>query len=368
MELINRQIKLLEDKMSEMNTKIEDLEIKNTNTKTSLEKILNNNVPNTIIFNYNDFAYSNDNNNYMNFVELYFGIVSEFSKLSSNCIKFIMENYLLYHKNSASYIDVILSKFFSTPDIKNIVHMLEIIKLINVEYIEFFYQYAKIHSVNLDLDANKIAIHICQQHDVLGENGKTVAIFKKYIDDSKNEISFKELFNIIFYNSYINVENKFCFIADILDLYEYDDIFEEITHENVDYVIDNNKYRYSNIILIELFNRGYFNNKLEEYFVTGNKYLSILCNVIDIININTIDLFIQKLPELNYSANDDYLFQRVCENQRFDIAYLLKKYFPDIDHHVSDDKWINYVYSDPKFSEWMKNDCPIMKKMIKSAN
>ena len=88
MELINRQIKLLEDKMSEMNTKIEDLEIKNTNTKTSLEKILNNNVPNTIIFNYNDFAYSNDNNNYMNFVELYFGIVSEFSKLSSNCIKF----------------------------------------------------------------------------------------------------------------------------------------------------------------------------------------------------------------------------------------------------------------------------------------
>ena len=123
MELINRQIKLLEDKMSEMNTKIEDLEIKNTNTKTSLEKILNNNVPNTIIFNYNDFAYSNDNNNYMNFVELYFGIVSEFSKLSSNCIKFIMENYLLYHKNSASYIDVILSKFFSTPDIKNIVHM-----------------------------------------------------------------------------------------------------------------------------------------------------------------------------------------------------------------------------------------------------
>ena len=153
-----------------------------------------------------------------------------------------------------------------------------------------------------------------------------------------------------------------------MDLYEYDDIFEEITHENVDYVIDNNKYRYSNIILIELFNRGYFNNKLEEYFVTGNKYLSILCNVIDIININTIDLFIQKLPELNYSANDDYLFQRVCENQRFDIAYLLKKYFPDIDHHVSDDKWINYVYSDPKFSEWMKNDCPIMKKMIKSAN
>ena len=58
----------------------------------------------------------------------------------------------------------------------------------------------------------------------------------------------------------------------------------------------------------------------------------------------------------NISQNREYIFRTACVNGHFEIVRLLKKYFPNIDHHVFNNHCHRNATNN-KILCWLENDC-----------
>ena len=151
-------------------------------------------------------------------------------------------------------------------------------------------------------------------------------------------------------------------------------IFEKMCKNNqlqtIKFVLENIKHinygnafdiacREINIELIELL----LENSLPIDRETIDKEFVYACknNKFDIVKI-----LLENFSGINVHVNDEYIFKKCCREGNLEMAMMLKKYNPNINHHIDRD----YCYGVAKSREmldWLESDCPITISNTKSA-
>ena len=77
-----------------------------------------------------------------------------------------------------------------------------------------------------------------------------------------------------------------------------------------------------------------------------------------------VQYFVENVDNINCHVNDEEVFTNACEDGNLELAKYLKKIYPDINHYRLNKPRCPMM---KEIVEWLKADCPIPRKMIKSA-
>ena len=81
-------------------------------------------------------------------------------------------------------------------------------------------------------------------------------------------------------------------------------------------------------------------------------------------HIKVVNFLLENYDNFAIYVRHERIFRHVCRAGNYQVAKLLKKYFPDINHHISND----YCYKKTKnvqLLEWLRNECSF--QIVKSA-
>ena len=152
-------------------------------------------------------------------------------------------------------------------------------------------------------------------------------------------------------DNYIDIAFGDAIISNNLEVVKY--LLDRFPKINVGKYIKNRCKPINNIDTIEFLITNYECKNIK------SKYLYyIFCNACKNNKIDFVNYLIENFPKINIHRHYEKIFRCVCCDNNFELAQLVKRHYPEIDHQYVYNNY-NEDIDDSDILVWLQADCPL---------